>query len=199
MYRHNSVLEILTMLSLQLVPSLEPSAFANQTCQFAPIALHLKAASEAPLVCHSQWQLDCLIHLDFNELQPFTIVKNQYQPWGMEFDGTIALQPSNPVFADPNQPLGLMPALDGAPLVIHFHQPRQVVSARLTGTQQITVRVFDAANCLVSESRIGQFCYLQSHAADAPANHEMQLQAAEIARVEIASEAPFLLRNLVCG
>lgn len=200
MYRHNSVLEILTMLPLQLRPLVELPTFADQQIlPFAPLALDLKAASDTPLAHCPQWQLDCLIHLNFSELQAFTMVREQYQQWGIEFEGAIALQPSNPAFIDSKQPIGLMPTLERTPLTIYFHHPRQVVSARLTGVQQVSIRAFDTAGRLVSEQCLGQFAYLCGCASGKPSNHEMQLQAAEIARIEILSEAPFLLRNLVCG
>jgi hypothetical protein len=150
------------------------------------------------------WQLSKLIHpklihLNFCQLKSFTLVRDQYQPWGIQFSGAIALQPSNFAFTNQEQPIGLMPMLDRAPLVIQFEQPRQLVKIDLVGAKQIIVRVFNRTNQCVGEQHLGQPSFLASGHSDAPVHYEAQLWATEITRVEMVSEAAFLMHRLICG
>lgn len=175
-----------------------PTVFARS--EFAQIDILFQNAALIQHQCQCQpWQLSGLIHLDFCHLRSFTIVRDQYQIWGIQFSGAIALQPSNAAFANQEQSVGLMPLMDRAPLTIQFEQPRQLVKADLVGAKQIIVRVFNQANQCVGEQYLGQPSFLASSGSDAPAHHEAQLWAAEITRMEIGSEAPFLMHRLICA
>lgn len=188
------------MQPLSLKPLVEVTYPRPEICsaEFAPIELNLAVALEAPIVPCQPWQ-PCLFHLDFAELPSYTVVRDQYQTWGIRFEGAIALQPSNPAFFDPEHPTGLVPTTDRMPLRIHFQQPRQVMSVCLTGTQQITIRAFDAADRLVNEQQVGRPCYLQRHPSMQPDRYQIQIQATEISRIEISSEASYLLHSMTCG
>lgn len=171
-----------------------------ETCsvELSPTGLNLAVASEAPIVPCQSWQ-PCLFHLDFAELPSYAIVRDQYRTWGLEVEGAIALQPSNPAFFESEPAIGLMPMVDRIPLRIYFHQSRQVVSIRLAGAKQIRLRAFDAADRLVDEQQVGQPCYLQGRPSTQPDRYQVQVQAAAISRLEIVSEAPFLLHSVTCG
>ncbi len=143
-----------------------------------------------------------LVPINFSDLQPFERVQSQYQAWGIEFDGAIALQPSNSAFQLSQASVGLMPSCDRIPLRIYLQQPHHWMSACLIGAKRITVRAFDASQRLIHEQSFGQSHYLQHRIAASSAvviSHMMQLQASTIARIEISSDAPFILENLCLG
>lgn len=205
-------LSVMVPLQFQPPTQAEKSAessivFAIESDQVLPIVpafapLNLLPQSAALLIGHpcqcQQWPSG-LVHLNFCGLQSLTMVRDQYQMWGVRFSGAIALQPSNPAFANPEQPVGLMPSTDRTPLMIYFDQPRQFVQANLVGAKQIIVRGFNRANQCVEEQYLGQSSFLCCPNLDALTRHEVQLWAPEIVRIEIDSEAPFLLHNLLYG
>lgn len=151
------------------------------------------------------WPPDCLLQLDFNELPIFTLVRNEYQAWGVQLAGAVTIRPSNPIFITPDDqanPMGLMPAVARKPITIQFQQTRQIINFKLLSINQITVKAYDAANQLISEQQVGQHHYCQTNYQTSFAVclcHKIQIQAEAVARIEIISQAPFLLRSLVCG
>lgn len=190
------------MLPPQFKPPVQSAAvqFAEPPAQFVPFPTRLQTLETSLPVLSSHSQVAGLIQLDFAEVRPFETVRMQYQEWGIEFDGAIALQPSNPAFTKPNQLVGLAPLVDRLPLTIYFDQPRQLVSAKLTAARQITVKVFDAANRLILKQHLGQAQYLTAQTVlPIGTEYEMQLQADAIARIEIQSDVPFMLHQLVCS
>lgn len=159
---------------------------------FDPLTLgHL--ASDSLELAHS-------VQLNFSNLQPFERVQSQYQTWGIAFDGAIALQPSNTAFQILPSSMGLMPSCDRRPLSISFQQTRHWVSACLIGARRITVQAFNTNNQLVAEQHFGQTQYLQSpFALSSPViQYDIKLAGA-IDRIQISSDAPFMLQNLICG
>jgi hypothetical protein len=211
-----------TMLPLTLPPS-TPAAypafvpvefapfypFADPINGFKPVAVALAEASTQltthPLslaACEAS-QVDHLLQFDFSALPSFTQIQQQYQTWGIEL-AAIAIQPSNPAFlnqADRSHSGGLMPALEQQPLTIQFHQTRRLVSLTLLTVKQLIVRAYDAANRLIAEQQVGQLqsCFTNRDSVHLSACHQIHLQGEAVARVEILSSSPFLLRSLICG
>jgi len=173
----------------------EPSQAFPSTIQSA---VHLELSPELP-GCLKQ-QLSGLIQLDFSDLPSFTTVRDQYQTWGVAMNGAMAIRPSNPAFTDAKTSAGLMPATDGQPLSIQFQQLRQFASLSLVGAQRISLSAYDAHNNLVAEQQVGRSDYRQSRqTASTCARYQVQLAAQAIARIEVYSDAPFLLVGLLCG
>lgn len=186
------------------VESFVPSPFAEQLNGFSPIAVALSEASTQLAMLPSEaGQIDHLLQFDFSSLPSFTQVQQQYQTWGIELQA-IAIQPSNPAFLNPSDLLhsgGLMPRVEQQPLTVQFHQTQRLVSLTLLTVKQLIVRAYDAANRLIAEQQVGQ---LQSQPAiegeiRPAACHQIHLQGEAVARVEILSSSPFLLRRLICG
>lgn len=247
MYRLSSALYPCSnfMVSLQLQPPTDPEATNRKTtnreflvqplisfpsCQLdasPPIASSMVAIRTQGAAMPLRHPFHCpfpsppwlsrRIHLDFSELRSFTQVRDQFRPWGIQFSDAIALQPSNPAFANSEQPIGLMPISQQVPLTIYFNLPYQQVNVGLVGVKQIVVRVFnDAPPCLkaksvlpcttdkpaeqcIAEQHLGQSSYSSAHNPAAPVRHQVQVQATAITKLEIISEAPFLLNCLICG
>jgi hypothetical protein len=91
-----------------------------------------------------------------------------------------------------------MPAIARRPITLRFQQTRQIINFKLLSLSQITVKAYDAADELISEQQVGQHHYCQTSSAICLC-HKIQIQAEAVARIEIVSQAPFLLRSLVCG
>jgi hypothetical protein len=177
----------------------EPSQAFSSTIQSVVLSVVHPEINPEPSGCLSQ-QLSGLIQLDFSDLPSFTTVHDQYQTWGVTMDGAMAIRPSNPAFTDAKTSSGLMPATDGQPLSIQFQQLRQFASLSLVGAQQITLSAYDANNQLVAAQQVGRSDYRQSRqTASTCARYQVQLAAKAIARIEVYSDAPFLLLGLLCG
>jgi hypothetical protein len=175
-----------------IVRFVEPASSSSSSSIHSPLDLNLDSPG-----CLSQ-PVSSLLQLDFSDLPSFSIVRDQYQAWGVVIAGAMAIQPSNPAFIDATHSTGLMPTVDNQPLTIYFQQMRRLASLRLVGAQQITLRAYDANNHLVAEQQVGQPDYRQSRrAVSICARHQVQLAAKEIARLEIHSDAPFLLHGLI--
>lgn len=179
------------MLSLQLKTPTQasPAVF--------PIAPFAQQVSTSALVQVQPWELANLIQLDLSELQSFEIVRHQYQQWGIEFEQTIALQPSNPAFADSEQSIGLMPIAHPY-MAIRFEQPRQIIKAELIGARAILITVFDAENRVVARYDLEQSASQSSSTEQTQPLHALHLRAEAISRIEITSAAPFILQSFCC-
>lgn len=136
--------------------------------------------------------------IDFSDLQPFERVRSQYQAWGIEFEGAIALQPSNSAFNLPEASVGLIPCSDRRPIKLYLQRPYQEIGACLIGAKQITVKAFGANQQLVHQQCFGQTNYLQAQGAASRTVilHNMQLSDSAIVQLEISSDASFMLKNL---
>ncbi len=189
------------MLSLQLKTPIQASPFAFPIAPLAQVFSTLAPSLAQP------WQLASFIQLNFSGLQPFEVVRDQYQQWGIEFEQTIALLPSNPAFTNSEHPIGLMPIAHPY-MAIQFHQPRQVIKAKFVGARAIWVTAFDAENRVVARYDLERASTLDLHSAALNATetafeptlplHALHLQAKAITRIELTSAAPFVLQSFCC-
>lgn len=142
-----------------------------------------------------------LVHIDFSNLSVFESVRWQYQHWGIQFEGAITLQPSNPAFGVDPGTLVLTPEAGRSSISVHFDQLRKTVGALVTATQQIKLTLFDRENHPIAEQFAGVNQYLRSvegfHARFP--RHQLELIAEGIARAEFSSESPFVLHSFFCG
>ncbi|MBF2075152.1 MAG: hypothetical protein IGS50_15525 [Synechococcales cyanobacterium C42_A2020_086] len=150
------------------------------------------AGSDPPL------HLDQKIQLNFRDLHRFEPVHNQYQRWGVRFEGAIALQPSNPAFAAADTP-SVMPMSPRSLMTIHFQQPQQYIGGILTGAQPIKLWLYGPQEQLLVQQQIGCMSYVYPVAPQAFPKHQFHCSAANIVRVELSSDAPFLLHHFFWG
>jgi hypothetical protein len=190
------------MLSLQLETPIQVSPFGF------PVAPLVQQGCPTLVPAPAQsWKLANFIQLNFSELRPFEVVHHQYQQWGIEFEQAIALLPSNPAFTDIHHPVGLMPIAHPY-MAIRFHQPRQVIKAKLVGARAILITAFDAENRVVarydlercSTPNLNWTAPNTTKAAFEPALplHALHLQAKAITRIELTSATPFVLQCFCC-
>jgi hypothetical protein len=161
-----------------------------------PLKSQIMSARDVSFVAHQT-----LVQLDFAKLTQFERVNEQYRNLGLSIEDAIALQPSNPAFACAADSLVLMPTASKPHITVSFHQMVQRIRAVVSGARQIRLTVFDRHSNVLLQQHTDQ---AHSHHPDAGAielfpQHSLEAAAAGIARVVVASDAPFLLNQLFCG
>jgi hypothetical protein len=136
--------------------------------------------------------------LDFAALALFEQVRDQYRDRGISFAGAIAIQPSNPAFISGANSLVLMPIAGKAAIEIYFHRPTHHVEVCVVGAKPIMIRAFDADGQLIAkDSTLSQRCLpAQAHSAKPFPPQQLELAAANIYRIVVDSNAPFVLSTM---
>lgn len=141
------------------------------------------------------------IQISFQELKPFQPVDHSYQRVGVQFEGAIAIQPSNPAFGMKPGQLGLIPMSGNPSISARFRSPQQQVKVHLSGARQVRVVAYDPQDQVVLQQIAGHRSYVGSAPQDGIVfpQHEMTLASDRgIAKVTIASDAPFVMAEMVC-
>lgn len=136
--------------------------------------------------------------LDFEDLAEFERVENQYSNLGVQFDGAIAIRPSNPIFIPNSGCLVLMPLTFQVGIQARFCRPVAVIQALVSGTRPVTLTALDSQGVVLERVSIGSYRYLWAEGAAelAPLPQQpLQLQTPGIASVLFESDAPFTLDN----
>lgn len=139
--------------------------------------------------------------LSFQELSAFERVREQYAHLGVRFEGTIALEPSNPLFHSDSETLILMPANDQAGITVSFDLPTEWVGAFVTSVRPVLMSAFDEnGNLLEQATTHWDQVYTEDGLLRFPLPQQrLELRAQHIARVVFHSYAPFTLSNFYCG
>ena len=172
------------------IPPLHP-AILIQPCAYSPVDLSsVERQTSSP------------VYIDFNDLCLFEQVEQQYLQQGIELEGAIAIQPSNPAFQTDR--LAIMPNADRTDIVIRFRVPRRQVQAIVTGARAIKLTAFDT-NQQIAQQSVGVAQYLQlpqlpsSDSSRRLPQHQIELAGENqpIHQIQISSDAPFVLHHLV--
>lgn len=139
--------------------------------------------------------------LSFQELSAFERVREQYAHLGVRFEGTIALQPSNPLFHPDSGALILMPVNDQVGITVIFDRPTEWAGAFVTSARPVLMTAFDeGGNPIEQASTDWDQVYTEEGLLRFPLPQQrLELRAKNIARVTFHSYAPFTLANLYCG
>jgi len=136
--------------------------------------------------------------LDFEDLAEFERVENQYFCLGVQFDGAIAIRPSNPIFMPSSGCLVLMPSTFQAGIRAQFCRAVAVVQALVTGTKPVTLTALDSQGTVLDRVSIGSYRYVwetaQGELIPLP-QQPLELKIPGIASVLFESDAPFTLDN----
>ncbi|WP_416674851.1 hypothetical protein [Egbenema bharatensis] len=141
------------------------------------------------------------LQLDFTDLKVFESVQDQYQRWGIRFEGAIALRPSNPAFQIEPETIVLVPEVGCSNIAVQFEQLRKWVGAVVTATQRVKLTLLNRENEPIAEQWAGTVQYVQGRQTTHEffPQHSMELIQDNIARVEFSSEAPFILHSFFCA
>lgn len=108
------------------------------------------------------------IRIALEDLKCFEVVENQFAHWGITFNNTIAIQPSNPAFV--NQPG--MTVLMGAPqhgmIEIFFESPVIFVSGLVTSSRRAILAARDREGNLLDQVQLAGPNLVGSNSSIAP-------------------------------
>lgn len=131
--------------------------------------------------------------LPLQSLKPFELVKEQFVPWGIEFEDAIALYPSNPAFIEEKTRLVLMPVASSSAIKIKLRQPYCSVTMRLRGYHDIRLATLNRdGHCTLCGKT---FCSRYSPVDKAP----LEVFCLDLRRVQtivLKSSAPFILEAI---
>ena len=143
------------------------------------------------------------IQIDFSDLRLFEQVEQQYLDQGIEMEGAIAIQPSNPAFQTDR--LAIMPNAERSDITVRFHVPRHHIQAVVTGVKAIKLTAFDAKQQILAQHCVGVAQYLQLLQLPATDSQDklpqqqldMAIENQSIYQIQVSSDAPFVLHQLV--
>ncbi|MGA9379649.1 MAG: hypothetical protein WBV73_12850 [Phormidium sp.] len=138
-----------------------------------------------------------LIELSFDQLKLFEPVIAQYKHLGVEFQGAIALKPSNPEFFTQSGSVVLMPEGNKMLIATYFKHPVASVRTLVCGSGSIVLTTYDCnGNLLDRTSNPADLPPIMSSATQSQL-HSTWLQSKQrgITRVELHSCTPFTLSD----
>ncbi|PSN17352.1 hypothetical protein C7271_18160 [filamentous cyanobacterium CCP5] len=126
--------------------------------------------------------------LPFHQLSPYEPVDTQFSAWGLEFEGAIALYPSNPSFATAFSDLVLMPVV--STITIKLLKPLHSASLQLRGHHEIRLKALDARGNPVPPTKTFHRRYTE--ASKAP-QETISLKLRRVRTLTLQSSSPFVL------
>jgi len=124
------------------------------------------------------------IRLNLETLQSFEVVDRQFQNLGVTFFNTIALQPSNPVYASRAGSMVLMGAPKSGWLEVTFLRPVHQVSSVVTSSRSITMVAYDINHQQVAQTKSSTTA-LSGDRLPILSNVHLSLQGKDIRRVTL--------------
>lgn len=92
------------------------------------------------------------IFLNLEDLKCFEPVERQYERWGVVFQNSIAIQPSNPAFPTHSGLIVLMGSPKSGFIEASFLQPVNYVSAYVTSSQRLVMSAYDRDRQLLGQT-----------------------------------------------
>jgi hypothetical protein len=92
------------------------------------------------------------ICLNLEDLKCFEVVERQYEQWGVIFQNSLAIQPSNPAFPTKLGSTVLMGSPKGGFLEATFLHPVNWISACVTSSQRLVLSAYDRDRQLLCQS-----------------------------------------------
>ncbi|TAF06962.1 MAG: hypothetical protein EAZ77_11305 [Nostocales cyanobacterium] len=122
------------------------------------------------------------IRLNFDDLKSFEILHNQFKNWGLIFDNSLVIQPSNPAFPSRSGLKVLMGSPKNGFLEVNFLRPVNFVSGLVTSSQRLVLSAYNQNDELVNESVLPTANVVGS-GSDIPPNTLLSVTANSIKRV----------------
>ncbi|MFB2878019.1 hypothetical protein [Floridanema aerugineum] len=138
-----------------------------------------------------------LIELSFDQLKLFEPVMAQYKHLGVEFQGAIALKPSNPEFFPLSDGVVLMPQGNKMLITTFFKNPVALVRALVCGSGSIVLTTYDSDDNLLDRvSKPADVPLMVSSTTQTKIRSTwLKSKQRGITRVEIHSCTPFTLSD----
>jgi hypothetical protein len=126
------------------------------------------------------------IRLNFDNLQSFEVVERQYEQWGIIFNNSLAIRPSNPAFPTHLGKIVLMGSPKNGFLEASFLRPVSYVSALVTSSQRLVLSAYNQAGHLLNQKVLATANLADSDAAMSP-NILLSVTANDIASVSFCA------------
>jgi hypothetical protein len=135
------------------VPRFEDIKFArNQFDVQKQIVASVKRSQSEEGIDVSTIDAQTCICLNLEDLKCFEVVDHQYERWGVTFQNSLAIQPSNPAFPTNSGLTVLMGAPKSGFLEATFLRPVNQVSACVTSSQRLVLSAYDRDRQLLAQS-----------------------------------------------
>lgn len=99
-------------------------------------------------------ELPSCVRLDFEGLERFEVVAEQYKRWGVVFENAIAVTPSNPAYPTRSGAVVLMGAPKSGFLELKFLQPVQFVSGYVTSSRFTAMSAYNALGQTIARAEL---------------------------------------------
>ncbi|MDZ8104270.1 MAG: hypothetical protein RM338_01405 [Nostoc sp. DedQUE12a] len=178
------------------VPRIEDPKFAldNFNIQNQITASFRRDCVEPPIDL-TKLSIPTCICLDFEDLKCFEVVERQYERWGVIFQNSLAIQPSNPAFPSYSGLTVLMGAPKSGFLEASFLYPVNSVSAFVTSSQRLVLSAYDRDRQLLGQTVLPGANLANSDSAISP-NTLLSITANNIYTVTFcAFDGQFVLDN----
>lgn len=126
------------------------------------------------------------ICLNLEDLKCFEPVERQYERWGVIFNNSIAIQPSNPAFPTHSGVTVLMGSPKSGFLEATFLRPVHWVSTFVTSSQRLVLCAYDQNNQLLTQTALPAANLANSDSA-LPPSTLLSLTANDIHRVTFST------------
>ena len=156
------------------------------------------ASSEQPFSERMASDLPAWDKVNFQTLSSFEVVTDQYQNWGLLFEGAIALTPSNPSFLSESGNVVLMPEAGRKMLKIHLHRPIRHLTIGVRGAGVINfIALGENGHCLTRCSIEGSQNDLSGeNAPNYLPQRRFDLAAHRLNVLILESDAPFIIESV---
>ena len=136
--------------------------------------------------------------VNFQTLSIFEVVADQYQDWGLKFEGAIALTPSNPSFSSEADKVVLMPTAGRKMVKVHLQQATRHI--------KISVRGAGIVNCAGLGSN--GHCITRLSTDEPPSNltadnapallpqQQFDLATQQLTALILESDSPFIIESI---
>ncbi|HEY9764321.1 MAG TPA: hypothetical protein V6D07_17470 [Trichocoleus sp.] len=132
-------------------------------------------------------------NLPFHKLSPFETVRDQYADWGVQFEGAIALFPSNPSFYSRVPRLVLMPTTERRSITLTLKKPLSRIVFCVRGYYDIRLSALDSTGHCITHCKTFRYRYGERHKAPL---EQLTVDGRNIASLILESSAPFILESL---
>ena len=135
------------------------------------------------------------ICLNLEDLKCFEAVERQYERWGVIFQNSIAIQPSNPAFPAHSGVTVLMGSPKSGFLEATFLRPVHSISTFVTSSQRLVLCAYDRHNQLLGQTVLPAANLANSDSA-LPPSTLLSLTANDIHRITFSAfDGQFIIDN----
>lgn len=138
------------------------------------------------------------IQLNFENLNPFEQLRDQYLDFGVRFVGAVTLEPSNPSFVPHSGTKVLMPMDNLTGITIEFSHPVEQAGVFVAGMKSVVLIALDENNHPITKvsTDADEPFDPSEYGTQALPYHKLQVKGKKISKMVCFSSAPFILDDL---